>query len=313
MEKAVDWVIDKGAKAFNKVGNKVKNSKFSKKAGELKDSAKEKYKAGKQWVEDKKEAGQQWVNDKKAAAQNWVEEKKGAVKEKFDKFGNKVKDKLGFGQEKKAKDDNRTYKQKQDDLNLAVAETEQLMQNEKLSFKDIKKQLPKIKAKYKMTSCKLVLDKDAKDKTTAHIEAEINPKKKGKVYTRKERRDVQSHENLGGHTDERHIGKSENWLKQRLNSEPDTESASSFYNDNIANLTQGKFVKQFRQEIEAWLTSGEGRFVRVIEMDKPIGIVVARSKKGDPLPAVITKKARLVLLRDNSSQGWHFLTCFPEK
>ncbi|MBN4004322.1 hypothetical protein [Nostoc sp. LPT] len=49
MEKAVDWVIYKGAKAFKKVGNKVKNSKFGKKAGELKDSAKEKYKA---WVTD---------------------------------------------------------------------------------------------------------------------------------------------------------------------------------------------------------------------------------------------------------------------
>ncbi|BDI16346.1 hypothetical protein ANSO36C_21480 [Nostoc cf. commune SO-36] len=92
MEKAVDWVIDKGAKAFKKVGNKVKNSKFGKKAGEVKDSAKEKYKAGKQWVEDKKEAGQNWVNDKKAAAEQWVNDKKEGVSNKFknSKFGKKV-------------------------------------------------------------------------------------------------------------------------------------------------------------------------------------------------------------------------------
>ncbi|MEH2222251.1 eCIS core domain-containing protein [Nostoc sp.] len=92
MEKAVDWVIDKGAKAFKKVGNKIKNSKFGKKAGELKDKAKEKYKAGKQWVEDKKEASQQWVNDKKAAAEQWVEDKKEGVSNKFknSKFGKKV-------------------------------------------------------------------------------------------------------------------------------------------------------------------------------------------------------------------------------
>ncbi|MBE9105352.1 hypothetical protein IQ229_10480, partial [Nostoc cf. edaphicum LEGE 07299] len=92
MEKAVDWVIDKGAKAFKKVGNKVKNSKFGKKAGELKDSAKEKYQAGKQWVEDKKETGQNWVNDKKAAAEQWVNDKKEGVKNKFknSKFGKKV-------------------------------------------------------------------------------------------------------------------------------------------------------------------------------------------------------------------------------
>ncbi|MEH2133993.1 MAG: DUF4157 domain-containing protein [Nostoc sp.] len=92
MEKAVDWVIDKGSKAFKAVGNKVKNSKLGKKAGKLKDSAKEKYQAGKQWVEDKKEAGQNWVNDKKATAEQWVEGKKEGVKNKFknSKFGKKI-------------------------------------------------------------------------------------------------------------------------------------------------------------------------------------------------------------------------------
>lgn len=404
MEKAVDWVIDKGKKAFGKVSNKFNNSKVGKKFNAAKDAAVEKYKAGKQWVEDKKAAGEKWFDDKKQAlldatekrkaqfantkagkaltrandglgkkldalekkrqafnnrlekVQEWpgkqlekVQDKaaelrgKAGEKIKNSKFGKSVgktwdqtKDvvgkkkeafgnKLGFGkvkekdkdsQDQKAKNsktDQRTYEEKKNDLDLALAEAEQLMQNENLSFKDIKKLLPQIKAKYRMTSCKLVIDKDTKDKTTAHIEAEINPKNKGKEHTRKDRRDIQSHENLGGHTDERHISKSKNWLKQRLNSEPEIESASSFYNENYANLTQGKFVKQFRKEIEAWLTSGEGRFVKVIEMDQSIGIVVARSKKGDPLPAVTTKKARLVLVRDNSSQGWHILTSFPEK
>ncbi|BAY40198.1 hypothetical protein NIES2111_45810 [Nostoc sp. NIES-2111] len=44
VEKAVDWIIDKGAKAFKKIGKKIKNSKVGKRAGKLKDSAKEKYK-----------------------------------------------------------------------------------------------------------------------------------------------------------------------------------------------------------------------------------------------------------------------------
>ncbi len=112
MEKAVDWVIDKGAKAFKKVGNKVKNSKFGKKAGKLKDSAKEKYKAGKQWVEDKKEAGQQWAENKKKS-----------VKDKFDKFGNKVKDKFGFGKDKKKS-------------NQESTKQEQLLSLPKVAFKD---------------------------------------------------------------------------------------------------------------------------------------------------------------------------------
>jgi Domain of unknown function (DUF4157) len=80
INKAIDWVIGKGAKAFKTIGNKFKNSKFGKKVIAVKDGAKEKYKAGKQWVEDKKEAGKQWVDDKKQS----------------------VKDKLGFGKEAKS-------------------------------------------------------------------------------------------------------------------------------------------------------------------------------------------------------------------
>ena len=126
-----------------------------------------------------------------------------------------------------------------------------------------------------------------------------------------ERSNVQSHEDLGGHTGERHIGKSENWLKNRLRNEPETENASSFYNDNVANRTQGEFVQGFREDLKAWLETKEGRFVREITMKEPIGIVVRRNKKGEPLAAVQTNKARMILVRDNSSQGWHIRTSFP--
>ncbi|TAF03408.1 MAG: DUF4157 domain-containing protein [Nostocales cyanobacterium] len=83
METAVDWVIDKGKKAFGKVSNKFNNSKVGKKFNAAKDAAVEKYKAGKQWVEDKKEAAQQWVDDKKKL-----------VKDKYKKIVNKGKEKI---------------------------------------------------------------------------------------------------------------------------------------------------------------------------------------------------------------------------
>ncbi|MEH2163456.1 MAG: DUF4157 domain-containing protein [Nostoc sp.] len=178
MEKAVDWVIDKGAKAFKKVGNKVKNSKFGKKAGELKDSAKEKYKAGKQWVEDKKEAGQQWVEDTKEATHNWVEGNKKSVKDKFDKSGNQVKDKFGFGKDKKAKDnkdDERSPKQKQDDLNQALAEAHELIKDDNTSVKVVNKRLPGIKSKYKMTSLELVVKSQNGAKETVYVKGKVNP------------------------------------------------------------------------------------------------------------------------------------------
>ncbi|MEH2037995.1 eCIS core domain-containing protein [Nostoc sp.] len=143
MEKAVDWVIDKGAKAFKKVGNKVKNSKFGKKAGKLKDSAKEKYKAGKQWVEDKKEA-----------AHNWVEEKKGATLRGTDP---------------------RTQEQKSADLHAALKKAEKIGDNDELSLKEVKNRIQIIKNNYRMQYLKLIVDKHTTNGDIIHFEGKINP------------------------------------------------------------------------------------------------------------------------------------------
>ncbi|HEY9804458.1 MAG TPA: hypothetical protein V6D25_29265, partial [Leptolyngbyaceae cyanobacterium] len=160
MEKAVDWVIDKGAKAFKKIGNKFNNSKFGKKFNTAKDAAKEKYQAGKQWVEDKKEAGKNWVEGKKQS----------------------VKDKLGFGknenQEKANKEetskdiqDKRTYKEKEQDLQAAVAQVKTLSQQPDANPQSIKKQLPSLKNTYRLKELKLIKIENKH----YQVYAEINP------------------------------------------------------------------------------------------------------------------------------------------
>lgn len=128
-------------------------------------------------------------------------------------------------------------------------------------------------------------------------------------FFRTERRNLNSHELAGGHTVERHVGRSENWLRNRLASDPDLQFASSFRNEAAANRAQGQFVKQHRAEIEAWLRGGEQRFVGQVEMRDPVGIVVERGRGG----AVETGRAQVVLVRDNSPQGWHVLTSYPVK
>ncbi|HWN66998.1 MAG TPA: RNase A-like domain-containing protein [Haliangium sp.] len=121
-----------------------------------------------------------------------------------------------------------------------------------------------------------------------------------------ERRDVRSHESAGGHTGERHIGKSEHWLRQRLAGDPRLKAASSFRNEAVANRTQGAFVKRYREQIDAWLASGELRFEGAIEMGQAIGVVMQRGGR-----AVETSRAWVVLARDGSVHGWHFRTSFP--
>ena len=125
------------------------------------------------------------------------------------------------------------------------------------------------------------------------------------------RRNIEDHEILGGHTKAKHVGKSENWLRRRLNNDPDMgDFASSFRNEATANRVQGRFVNKFKAEIDEWLLSNQTKpLLREIDMNEPIGIVVERGKGGH----IVTEKATLILVKDNSTQGWHFLTSFPNK
>lgn len=83
-------------------------------------------------------------------------------------------------------------------------------------------------------------------------------------------------------------------------------SVSSFVNPDDARHAQQHFSSNSQDEIQQWLDSGNHRFVKEIDLDKPIGIVVERGAE-DFFSAT---KARIVLVRDSSEQGWHFLKSF---
>ena len=118
---------------------------------------------------------------------------------------------------------------------------------------------------------------------------------------------MDSHDDEGGHTDERHIGKSDQWLRNRNQRETKPKS-STFTNEAIANLTQARFVKKYKKEIKEWLVDSSKirNFAKDITMDREIGIIV--SKKGRTRT---TNKAKVVLKKDNSSLGYHILTSYP--
>ena len=120
------------------------------------------------------------------------------------------------------------------------------------------------------------------------------------------RRNVDSHDKEGGHTTDRHIGKSEDWLRERLRSEG-KRKVSSFDDMPAANLTQARFTKQYKKEIDAWLESNETKpLARNIIMDREIGIIVPKNGKSKR-----TKKAKVVLAKDKTSLGYHVVTSYP--
>jgi hypothetical protein len=86
-------------------------------------------------------------------------------------------------------------------------------------------------------------------------------------------------------------------------------SASKFDNPDDARRAQQDFIDLYHNDIEQWLKSGNHRFVKDFDFDKPVGVVVERGSD-----AVFTATtARFVLVRDGSVQGWHFLKSFLVK
>ena len=123
------------------------------------------------------------------------------------------------------------------------------------------------------------------------------------------RRDVQGHDDEGGHTIERHIGKSDNWLQKRAGTLPPLYEASSFTDTPSANLTQARAIKENRAKIDAYLKSKNNKnLVLNVTMNRDIGRVVNRSGK-----AWNTKKAKVVINRVASELGYKILTSYPVK
>ena len=131
-----------------------------------------------------------------------------------------------------------------------------------------------------------------------------------KVFGR--RKDLTLDELLGGHTIERHVGKSDNWLRKRLTDDFGIPSASTFTNEAIANRTIARFVKEKREAIEEWLESGKHRLDVEFEMNEPVGRVLTRGKgNASNSKPIETDKVIISIIRNNTPQGWHVNTSFP--
>src|SRR5262249_16322153 len=75
---------------------------------------------------------------------------------------------------KDAKPDTRSQDQKRTDLSKGIAEAQALLANPKLSSDEVKKKLPDIKTKNKITILQLVTDAKTAGKETDHIHGEIH-------------------------------------------------------------------------------------------------------------------------------------------
>lgn len=117
-----------------------------------------------------------------------------------------------------------------------------------------------------------------------------------------------THENCGGHTIERHIAKSDAYLRNRLNTSR-ISAASTFYELNQAGQVIYNAITRNSSRVNNWLNgSGGSRLVLDYSHRKNIGKVL---KRGASRP-YSTRKFRVVLERRNcSGYGYKILTAYP--
>ena len=112
-----------------------------------------------------------------------------------------------------------------------------------------------------------------------------------------------------GHAIEKHVGKSDQYLRQRLRRE-DISAASTFNDMAEAESAIRSVLLKRGDLVQAWLNT-ERSYKKAFynRMDKPIGRVLRR---GWNAPRT-GNQTRVVLIRDNDyATGFYILTAYPE-
>ncbi|MGY0634639.1 RNase A-like domain-containing protein [Luteimonas sp. A478] len=119
---------------------------------------------------------------------------------------------------------------------------------------------------------------------------------------------LQAHEDAGGHLIDRHVGKSEQWLVDRVRND-NISAASSFRDLPEAEYFVAQTLGEHSGDIEAWLDGkGGNRLVVDARFDATTGISVARGQ--DHAEDVFS--VRVVLERsDRLDIGYRIITGYP--
>lgn len=116
------------------------------------------------------------------------------------------------------------------------------------------------------------------------------------------------HEAAGGHTLEKHVGKTEAELKQRLETDRGIAAASSFTNSSIAEAAIGEAISRNERPIASWLRSRGNRYTIDYNANTIVGITLRRRAS----KATATSRLKIVFQRSsNLPPGYFILTAYP--
>jgi len=123
------------------------------------------------------------------------------------------------------------------------------------------------------------------------------------------RYDLGRDERLGGHTLEKHVGRTDAQLRERLDREPNISAASTWTDRETGERTIAKALHAERGRVESWMRRGRPRANLALHYDA--GEVIGRSlRRGDARALECTRA--VIVLRADGEGGFYVLTAYPE-
>jgi CDI toxin RNase A-like protein len=124
-----------------------------------------------------------------------------------------------------------------------------------------------------------------------------------------DRYDLSRDEQRGGHTLNKHVGRTDDELRQRLEREQNISAASTWTNRDAAEQTVGEALRVNREKIQNWQTRGYPRPNLALHFDA--GKVTGRSMRhGDSRSTPCT--SAVIVLKAASPTSFYVLTTYPE-
>jgi hypothetical protein len=124
-------------------------------------------------------------------------------------------------------------------------------------------------------------------------------------------RDLSQDESAGGHTLRKHVGRTDDQLRERLRHERQISAASTWIDRDTAERAVGTALEQDRGKIERWLNREGSHPNLVIDYDGDAARPIGRSLRRDADQPEPCAHATIVL-RWVPPQSYYVLTSYPE-
>ncbi|MEO7408029.1 MAG: RNase A-like domain-containing protein [Vicinamibacterales bacterium] len=125
-------------------------------------------------------------------------------------------------------------------------------------------------------------------------------------------RDLAADERLGGHTLQRHVGKTDAELAERLRREAHVSAASTYVDLATASRVVGVTLARSSRRLDGWLAREGSRPNLVLNYTQGIGAAIGRSLRRGERSSRPCDRAVVVVRWDDRRGRWYVLTSYPE-